>query len=164
LSDRPSDSREAEKAKHEREVFDQFWRVAGLRVVPDSVQNRKPPEPDILCEIEGEGLVAFELVRLIDQDLAEVIGTASTRGIWIDDPTLAEVRKKVGAKDYRTACPKELVAYVEIDALLPSMVWTDRFGQRLRDLLDGSSFRRLWVFVLPDRKTDGEIRFVHPEP
>jgi hypothetical protein len=163
MTERPRGSREVEKAAYERGVFDQFWRVAGLQVLPDSVQSRTPPEPDILCEIEGEGLVAFELVELIDQDLARALGTASPDGLAIGDPTHSNIRKKLVGKRYSTAHPMELVAYVEIDALLPPDVWVPTFGQRMRDLLDDSPFRRLWVFVLPGRKTSGEIRFVHPE-
>ena len=164
MRDRPGRSREDEKAAYEREIFDQFWPVAGLRVVPDTIQNRAPPEPDILCEIEGDGPVAFELVRLIDQDLARAIGTASPDGLAIGDPTFSEIRKKLIGKRYTTTHPMELVAYVEIDALLPPDVWLPKFGQRTSDLLDEAPFRRLWVFVLPGRKTRGEIRFVHPEP
>lgn len=34
-------------------------------------EKRDPPEPDILCEMAERGKVAFELVEVIDQDLAQ---------------------------------------------------------------------------------------------
>jgi hypothetical protein len=58
------------QAESERIVFDRFAGAAQLRVIPGTVENRQPPEPDIYCEIEGLGLVGFELVEIIDSDLA----------------------------------------------------------------------------------------------
>jgi len=55
----------------ERKFFIRFAEVCGLAVQPDSIEKRKPPEPDILCKIKGEGSVAFEMVELIDPDLAQ---------------------------------------------------------------------------------------------
>lgn len=60
----------------EIEVFGQFVQAAMLRVEQGSIQKRNPPEPDILCHVEGEGPVAFELVELIDRDFARKINTA----------------------------------------------------------------------------------------
>lgn len=55
----------------EGKIFIRFAEVCGLAVQPDSIEKREPPEPDILCKIEGEGFVAFEMVELIDPDLAQ---------------------------------------------------------------------------------------------
>jgi hypothetical protein len=55
----------------ECKIFMRFAEVCGLAVQPDSTVKRQPPEPDILCKIEGEGFVAFEMVELIDPDLAQ---------------------------------------------------------------------------------------------
>ncbi len=64
------------KASEERAVFREFVEAARLRVEPDSIQSRPPPEPDILCTLEHGTLVAFELVRLVDQDLARGVARA----------------------------------------------------------------------------------------
>lgn len=67
------------KAKNERAVFSQFAAAAQLPVVAGTIESRPEPEPDILCRVEGDGLVAFELVRLVDQNYArgmEVLGRA----------------------------------------------------------------------------------------
>jgi hypothetical protein len=50
------------KALEERGIFECFAEAAGLVVSPESITQ--PDPPDICCEIEGLGPVAFELVKL----------------------------------------------------------------------------------------------------
>ncbi len=49
-------------------IFLLFASARGLLIESDSIEKRKPPEPDILCNVTGEGPVAFEMVELIDQN------------------------------------------------------------------------------------------------
>jgi hypothetical protein len=63
-------------APNELAIFSGFVSASGLPVADGSVVKRPPPEPDILCEVAGDGLVAFELLELLDQDRV-----ARTRGI-----------------------------------------------------------------------------------
>lgn len=65
-----SDS-DAAKAQRERDVFAQLVQLARLPVWPESIESRPAPEPDILCEFEGEGPVAFELVQLLEGAFAD---------------------------------------------------------------------------------------------
>jgi hypothetical protein len=62
------------QAEREREIFEAFTAVAPFKVLPGSIENRSPPEPDILCQIEGRGKVGFELTELIDQAYMARIG------------------------------------------------------------------------------------------
>lgn len=62
------------QADRERDVFISFAEAAPFSVLPETIENRNPPEPDILCEIEGIGKVGFELTELIDQDYMARIG------------------------------------------------------------------------------------------
>jgi hypothetical protein len=55
---------EVEKHRRERAVFEQFAASAGLIVVPGSLQQLRPPAPDIIVELSTLGRVAFELVRI----------------------------------------------------------------------------------------------------
>jgi len=55
------------KKKHEIGVFRRFAKVSGLPIIPESIEQPPEPEPDILCEIIGEGRVAFELTRIDDE-------------------------------------------------------------------------------------------------
>ena len=59
-----------DKQQREKKVFTQFCKTAQLQVIPGSVKNQDPPAPDILCEIRGEGYVAFELVEILDEKFA----------------------------------------------------------------------------------------------
>lgn len=64
-------NRNAVKEERERAIFGEFAEAVGLPVIAGTLQSRQSPEPDLLCEIRGRGLVAFELVELIDQDFQE---------------------------------------------------------------------------------------------
>jgi len=61
-------------ADRELRIFSSFLVAAGLPVEANSVEKRKPPDPDILCVMSGKGSIAFELVELVDPDFAERIG------------------------------------------------------------------------------------------
>jgi hypothetical protein len=64
----------ADRDRHglrEQKIFLDFAKACGLAIQLDSIEKRAPPEPDILCQIEREGAVAFEMVELIDQGLAQ---------------------------------------------------------------------------------------------
>ena len=56
-------------AQKEIEIFRSFVAASGLDIDVSSIEKREPPEPDILCCIDGNK-VAFELVELIDDKLA----------------------------------------------------------------------------------------------
>jgi hypothetical protein len=55
------------KKRHELSVFRRFAKVSALPIIPESIEQPPEPEPDILCEISGEGRVAFELTRIDDE-------------------------------------------------------------------------------------------------
>jgi hypothetical protein len=55
-------------AVREIEVFRSFAQVPGLPIDLDSISKRDPPEPDILCSLDSFGPVAFEMVRIIDEE------------------------------------------------------------------------------------------------
>ncbi len=65
------------KAKRELDVFRRFVSITALAIDPDSIRNRVPPAPDILCRHNTDGLVAFELVQLIDHGFASRCGNQS---------------------------------------------------------------------------------------
>ena len=83
----PSDLQDEE----ELEVFRRFAESSDLPIKMQSIQKCKPPEPDILCEIEDVGFVAFELVRLIPSEHAHRVG--------LRQATIDEIKK------YRTKLP-----------------------------------------------------------
>lgn len=160
---------EEDKAAQELDVFlafADFAMVQGLRVRPGSAVNRRPPEPDILCEVEGEGHVAFELVTLIDQKLAENTSVAirknvSADAVWTGDTTLASVKEKLFEKTYKTPHPMELVAWAD-PFITPPSAWRSEFVPILGALHGLSSFRRIWVVNLGGPACERGVWFVNP--
>ncbi|MDX2251904.1 MAG: hypothetical protein NW202_06435 [Nitrospira sp.] len=71
----PDISQEAQ----EQVIFQMFAKAAKLPVVSGSIRSQpprsKPPlTPDILCEVQGRGPVAFELVEIVTPALARSLG------------------------------------------------------------------------------------------
>ena len=73
------------QAEREKEIFEAFAKVAAFKVLPDSIESRKPPEPDILCQIKGHGQVGFELTELIDQAHMSRIGLMFKTKQYLDN-------------------------------------------------------------------------------
>jgi len=48
--------------------------VPGSRVAGISIQKRPHPEPDLRCEVEGVGVVAFEVTEAVDPTFARQLG------------------------------------------------------------------------------------------
>jgi hypothetical protein len=59
------------KEKREQIIFQCFMEAAHLPVIPGSIRSEPPPAPDILCEIQGRGPVAFELVEIVTPALVQ---------------------------------------------------------------------------------------------
>ena len=62
-----------QKSRREVSVFQEFAERSGLPIVPNSIEKREPPEPDILCEVTGKGHVAFEIKEMCDEPIAKVV-------------------------------------------------------------------------------------------
>ncbi|HTD05992.1 hypothetical protein [Undibacterium sp.] len=96
-------------------MFRDFAQRTGLPVVDTTIEKRcGDSEPDILCTLDGEGKVAFELVEICDPMLAaniaySIIGSEATEAV-ASDPSTRIVRKKLN-KTYRADCPVELICY-----------------------------------------------------
>src|ERR1700691_6075469 len=104
---------EEEKAARERLVFQAFIKASGLPISPESVESRKPPEPDILCVHEGDGKLAFELVEICAEDIARklsAIGKEKFGFLRSADPSRDVLQKKL-KKNYRTEYPVDLLCY-----------------------------------------------------
>lgn len=53
-----------DQSRDEIGTFSHFVEVAGLPVLPATIEKRFPPEPDVRCRLETGGSVAFELVEI----------------------------------------------------------------------------------------------------
>src|SRR5437870_1544433 len=103
------------KAQRERKIFERFAAAAKLNVQPGSVESREPPEPDILCSIEGRAAVAFELVEVVDEPYAEMESIAlqgrQPHAVFYGKPVLDCIRVKCRDRTFQTAHPMELVVW-----------------------------------------------------
>lgn len=102
---------EHDKGEVETEVFRRFLELSGLPIDPSSIEKRLPPEPDILCRHDTEGMVAFELVEMCDRNLAKFIAQASNGYLRTSDPSAIVISKKLQCS-YETTAPIELLCHV----------------------------------------------------
>lgn len=56
-----------DQAEAERAIFTEFAETVPLAF--NSIESRQPPEPDLLCDVVGEGPVAFELAQVVNEAL-----------------------------------------------------------------------------------------------
>lgn len=129
----------------EKEVFSQFAKAAGLRI--GSIHKCFPPEPDLRCTVEGEGMVAFELAEICAEDVAVRIAHAlanSGEAISTADPSERVLRKKLGCR-YEASHPIELLLYTNARVVTPD----DAIIATIQPILFESQencFRRVWLF------------------
>jgi hypothetical protein len=75
--------RKLSKEEEERITFEVLASLAGLKVIPGSIAQNLPPSPDIECQVEGQGGMAFELVALDAADTRRRLSHwQATRGAW----------------------------------------------------------------------------------
>jgi hypothetical protein len=132
------------KASREKQVFLEFIQKSGLPIDLDSVENRVPPEPDILCRHQTQGFIAFELVSLRDADIARTTAPGKTESVsmWTADPTPQTICHKL-QKHYATPHPLELLCYTMLlvtpdDIIIPTV-------QHIIELRGLGMFRRMWL-------------------
>jgi len=133
---------EQAKGQTEVDVFLRFLELSQLKIDPDSIEKRSPPEPDILCTHQPEGQVAFELVEMCDRLLAKSIAEASDRYLRTSDPSPRIVSKKLRRK-YQTGAPIELLCYTAGRIVTPDNVILPAIEPYLKSWRN--VFRRAWL-------------------
>lgn len=137
-----------EKGEIELLFFRRFARLSGLPLDAANAEKRRPPEPDILCKHEGEGLVAFELVEICDPRLAQMITSAQKAqagGVsftWTSDPSRLILSKKL-RKTYETSYPIELLCYTDGRVITPPGIIIPTILPMLKSYK--GMFRRVWL-------------------
>ena len=140
---------EDEKGRPEIKIFSCFTKFSELPIDPRSIEKHQPPEPDILCLIKGEGLVAFELAELCDSDIARNMNKAAKEDhnqfTWASNSSKEIIRRKL-QRQYRTDHPIELLCYIDgRDGSTAGMILP-----QIRPILDSRKgcegpFRRVWL-------------------
>ena len=141
------------KTRRELLVFRQFLREAGLPYLEEMIENRPPPEPDILYAHPDDGIIAFELVEICSEEIAELVTRATNDALILaSDPSRRMLRKKLLRK-YGTKRPIELICYTEGRVITPDGVIIDTVKPILASQ---KKFRRIWL--LGDR-----LHRLHPD-
>ncbi len=119
-------TREEEKAAYEHTVFCDFLDRSGASIDRDSIKkgNANQREPDFICCYDNGEKVGFELGRLIDPKLAEVVNRWKPKNgeyIRAGDPS-PQITKKKLKKEYAVEFPVELLLYKEHPIITPDDV------------------------------------------
>jgi len=69
----------------ERDVFEAFAESVPLPIRKESIEKRHPPEPDIVCQQESGGGIAFELVELTDSITRKMAADTSAHREYFND-------------------------------------------------------------------------------
>jgi hypothetical protein len=130
-----------DKAARERRVFQTFaaclFRDFGLAVVRGTIASRDPPEPDILCDVSGHGLMAFELGEIVDEDAMKTTSTmmsaraalrAFRSNLSLEDQIALQVR--FATREVKVAFRRD-VPLRELQAAVPAF-----YRWLLRDVAD----------------------------
>ena len=140
-------SNEFEKSKLELKIFREFAERSGLPIVPDSIEKRFPPEPDLLCHFNDGESVAFELKELCSETLAPEISYLLKSGDqepkYIRDSNPEDyILKKALETQYVTKYPKEILFYTDGRIGTPP----DVLIFKMQDICSSISheFRRVW--------------------
>ena len=138
---------EQDKATVELAVFSDFVRLANLPIDIETLEKRKPPEPDLLCTHATDGKIAFELVELCDPNLARAFAKPRPNSDGVEyirtsDPSSMIVRNKL-RKVYKTAYPIELLCYTAGRVITPSDVILPTILPLLGSFRH--TFRRAWL-------------------
>ncbi len=136
---------EQSKGTSEIIIFSAFVNGANLPYDLGTVEKRVPPKPDILCQHQTDGLVAFELVEICDAKLAQFNATVKEGGTYYirtADPSAQIIRKKLRRK-YETTYPIELLCYTAGRVVTPANVIIPTIRPYLRSVRH--VFRRAWL-------------------
>ena len=142
-----------EKSLRECNVFLKFITRSGLPIDPDSMEKHHPPEPDILCRLGTGDPVAFELVEMCDNKIAETVSILGKNSdadplyLRTVDPTDGILKNK-RAKQYQTNHPIELLCYTDGRTVTPP----DQIISKIRLYYDNDDhqFRRVWFMGQED--------------
>lgn len=86
-----------QQSQNELRVFKKFSEVCPYPINFDSIEKREPPEPDILCKLLDEKVMAFEIVECIDSSLSRSIYNSCELGRAFHD----EIEKLPDDKKHR---------------------------------------------------------------
>ena len=144
------------KEMGELQVFRAFARVASIRIEAGSDRSVDPPEPHVLCSIDGSPYY-FELGEITDQGVARSYAIAlktdePTGGAFSQDIPFASLLSGKARKTYVTSsAPVDLLMYYRKQYPPGEQRFTEMVNASARDLhallkRNGGPFDRFWIF------------------
>lgn len=144
---------ESEKQKNELHAFLKLVEIAQLDADVASIRQLNPPNPDIICNVEG-GDIGFELTAVTDQVIERKFGSGrlhySNFRIDIADAVSCITRKQ--HKKYSMQRVELLVheGATPIDGL---WIWDQsELNAAIQLATDKSPFSRVWILDITNRK------------
>jgi hypothetical protein len=133
------------KQQREQAAFAEFVRRMGTEDKWLHVCCQPEPEPDLLCYHADDGLIAFELVSLTDQKIAQLQAAGSkswNKAFWTLDGSERIIRDKLGKKYTTNASRIELLVYTDGQIITPD----DAIIPTVLPLFDevAHPFKRVW--------------------
>jgi len=160
----------SDQAKEYREwfTFTRFARASKLDIDPRTIQNRKVPEPDILCEVAGTGHY-FEMGEVTDQtiaknaSIADKVGADIHGGFYSQDAPVEKMIFQKCSKAYALdGLPASLLLHYNVGHQVPCPeILADLLSElreRINAALKGSVFQAIWFYDGWDNKVLGVIK------
>jgi len=77
--------------------------------------------------------------------------------VSIGDPSLAAIEMKL-SKVYRTNFPIHLLAFIDLNPMLPDRIWLSNASDYIRNNIELSQFSKVWIFDFHKE----EIKYSYP--
>lgn len=141
--------REDEKFEFEKAALKRLIDARGLSIDVESIEKRYPPEPDLLCHHQTEGMIAFELVEICNPDIAQILADPreGVQVLWTENEVKRIINAKLG-KTYKTPHPIELICYLEGRSGIPDSCTLPTI--QLFTEAKPHPFRRVWLLGRKD--------------
>jgi hypothetical protein len=149
-------SNDQKKEVKELWTFIGFYRAADLNVDPRTIENRKPPEPDIYCELSGRGQF-YELGELTDECIPRNAAEAQRAGSDIHggsysslEPLSRMVFQKCAKQPTLNGIPVDIVLHFSVSHMVPYPPMLNAFlaenGTAIKAALTASASSRIWFY------------------
>ena len=134
---------EEQKGRFEIEIFNRFSKLVKLDFNLSATKKSFPPKPDIYTEIQGQGVVWFELTEACAPEYKKAINSRSLKNLEIqgDDVSSQIVLRKI-TKSYPVKEPIELLVYTDEATSLTDQLLIKSIKSILKK--GAGSFRRVW--------------------
>jgi hypothetical protein len=144
------------KEVKELRTFIGFYRAADLDVDPRTIENKKPPEPDIYCELSGRGQF-YELGELTDPCIPRNAAEAQRAGSDIHggsysslEPLGRMVFQKCAKQPALNGISADIVLHFSVSHMVPYPPMLTAFlaenGAAIKAALTASVFSRIWFY------------------